>query len=311
MDDGAQIYAGMDAGGSKTELVIRASTPPRERRMTGPGANPQRVGLDETGRRLSVLLQRALQPYPEGASLSVCAGVAGAGQAEDRDVLATRLRRSLNADSNVAVRVVHDAVIALEAAFEGKSGLIVIAGTGSIVLARTTTGTLERAGGWGYLLGDEGSGHALGRDGLRAVAHAMDGGPATRLQAAVAERYGLDARAPLIRRVYSKEWALQKAAPLVIEVAEAGDDVARRIVREQTDALARQATWLTERAPPIASRISLSGGLVQEEHYVETLRNALNRHLPNWSLTLPTRPPVTGALRRARRVETANDDPRG
>lgn len=309
MSEGARLYAGVDAGGSNTEIAVRAPISPHERNLEGPGANPQRMGHEEAGRRLVALVERALAPYADVASLSVCVGVAGAGRTDDREALATRLRRDLSSSSDVAVQVVHDAVIALDAAFESKSGLIVIAGTGSIALARTTDGTLKRAGGWGYLLGDEGSGHALGLGGLRAVAHAMDGGSTTRLRRAVTERYGLDTRDALIRRVYGQEWAVQKAAPLVIEVAAAGDEVAQKIVAEQTDALARQVAWLTERASSIAPRLALSGGLVQENYYAEALQQALRRHLPDWTLTSPTATPVEGALHRAGQIETESDEP--
>jgi N-acetylglucosamine kinase-like BadF-type ATPase len=179
----------------------------------------------------------------------------------------------------------------------------VIAGTGSIVLARTEDGTMRRAGGWGHRLGDAGSGHAVGRAGLRAVAAAFDGGADTSLCARLNEQCGIDGREALIRRVYQEEVALQDVAPLVIEAAAGGDPVAADILTAQADALTQQVEWLLDEADGIAPRIALLGGLLRNEHYAQQLRCALRRQVPDWSVEVLEHEPVVGALRRARRLD--------
>jgi N-acetylglucosamine kinase-like BadF-type ATPase len=298
-----RFVVGLDAGGSGTSLLAECEDCPDRIDRHGAAANPQREGIEQSARTLATLVREALSPHRPIGRLSVCAGVAGAGRSEEQEALARRLRRALADDAGtVQVEVIHDACVALEAAFGAESGLVVIAGTGSIVLARTEDGTMRRAGGWGYLLGDAGSGYAVGRAGLRAVAAAFDGGPETSLCARLGERCGIDGRESLIRRVYQEEVALQDVAPLVIEAAADGDPVAADILTAQADALTQQVEWLLDEADDIAPRIALLGGLLRNEHYARQLRCALRRQVPNWSVEVLRHEPVVGALRRARRL---------
>jgi len=296
------LCIGLDVGGSKTELLASHSDDDEPVRLTGPGANIQRIGVEAAARTLADMIQQALHQRPHRKLTSVCAGIAGAGRVNDQEALAHHLLQALDLSPAPHVQIVHDAQIALEAAFHEGSGVIVIVGTGSVVFARARDGTLTRTGGWGYLLGDEGSGFALGQSGLRAVAHAIDGGPSTVLQAHVADQYGLDGRDQLIHQVYQHDWPMQDVAPLVIEAAVAGDAVAKRIVDEQTDQLACQVEWLIARSGDTEPRIALLGGLVRETHYAEALQQSLRERLPDWSTRTIQRHPVVGALRLAARA---------
>lgn len=300
------LTVGLDVGGSSTELLARSSNGADEVHLKGPGANVQRAGVEESAHIAADLIRQALQHYPGAKLAAVCAGMAGAGRSDDQDAIIAHLRRLLKnqLQDQPATRlcVVHDALIALEAAFEGGSGLIIIAGTGSVVLGRTQDGTLEQAGGWGYLLGDEGSGYALGLAGLRAVADAFDGGPATSLRTQLAERYGIHSRDLFIRHVYGQEWPVQNAAPLVLEAATQGDAVAQHIIEEETGALSRQVEWLIDRGCDIEPRIALLGGLIQDDYYTQSLRDALTHRFPTWSIQKLQRRPVVGALHLAHQM---------
>jgi N-acetylglucosamine kinase-like BadF-type ATPase len=193
--------------------------------------------------------------------------------------------------------VVHDALIALDAAYDADSGLIVIAGTGSVALARTVDGALLRVGGWGHLLGDPGSGYAIGQAGLRAVAAAFDGGEDTTVRGRLGEQFGVADRHQLIHAVYQDGLSMQDVAPLVVEAAAEGDDVADRILGDAADGLTEQVSWLVQRSETIAPRITLLGGMVQNEHYDQVLRRRLHDHFPEWSVQeLQTEP---GPIRRS------------
>ncbi len=294
------LYIGLDAGGTKTEALARTSQQAAPTRLAGPAANLQRQGIEATARVLATLIQQSLAHHPEATLRAVCAGVAGAGSPADQHDLATAVRSLLGDQTPAHVQITHDGAIALEAAFEGGSGVIVIAGTGSVFFARTRDGQVLRAGGWGYLLGDEGSGHVLGIHGLRAVAHAFDGGPPTRLQALLADRHGLATPDDLKHSVYREDWPVQQMARLVIEAAEQRDAQAQRIIAEQTRALARQVTWLVGRADAVEPRLALLGGLTRSVFYKEALTDALLTALPRWRVQDPLHPPVVGALRLAR-----------
>lgn len=295
------IYIGVDAGGSKTEVLARAGE--RVLRRMGDGINLQRDGLHRSTETLSQLISNMLDDLEHDGTGSICLGVAGAGRVEDRNLLLERLREQVGArlDSYV-LTVEHDAHIALESAFESASGMIVIVGTGSVLLARTETGRLERAGGWGARIGDDGSGTAIGTAGLRAVADAFDGGAPTSLSDRLAEQFEIDSPEVLIRAVYSDAWKSQTLAPVVVEEAEAGDWISTRILKAQANTLAQRAAWLVTRADAISPRVALMGGLAGETYYRVCLEEALHRHLPGWQIVYPSRRPVHGALALAQRA---------
>ena len=297
------LAVGLDAGGSKTQLIAEWEGASERIDRRGPAANPTHVGRDQSAQVLSALVKEATASRGRIDRLAVCAGVAGAGRPDEQQALADRLRRKLGDDArSVSVEVVHDACIALDAAFDAESGLVVIAGTGSVVLARTRAGTAHRVGGWGHLLGDPGSGYAVGQAGLQAVAEAFDGGADTSLRPRIAEEYGVDERAALIQWVYQDRPPLQDVAPLVIEAAADGDAVATDILTSQVAELVRQVEWLLGETDDVAPRIALLGGMLQNEHYAAALRRALADRVPDWSVEGLQREPVIGALRRARRL---------
>lgn len=297
------FVAGLDVGASKTHLRAQYTDSSEQKDFWRRGANPQQVGLDEAAERLAAFVREAVRPYRPVDTLAVSAGVAGAGRVDEQNALADRLRSALADEATtVQVEVVSDALIALEAALGTESGLAVVAGTGSVVLARTTDGTQLRAGGWGYLLGDAGSGYAIGRAGLRAVAEAFEGGSDTALQTHIRDSFGIDDRDELIHLVYQNALPLQDVAPLVIDAAEAGDAVASRLLDKQASELATQAGWVLDRGKTITPHAALLGGLVQNEHYADILREALHERLSGWSIEVLPHEPVAGALRRARRL---------
>jgi N-acetylglucosamine kinase-like BadF-type ATPase len=299
------LFIGLDVGGSKTALLARAGQETLER--TGAGVNVQRDGVEGSAAELATLIADVLAALDHDGTGSICLGAAGAGRREDQEALATQLRQRIgSALGACTLTVEHDAYVALEAAFAGESGMIVIAGTGSVVLARTEAGTLERAGGWGPRIGDDGSGVAIGSAGLGAVAAAFDGGEPTVLRDRLAEAYAITTPEDLIHAVYRTDWTVQDVAPLVVAAAEAGDWASTRILKTQANALAQRAGWLlTRTTEPIAPRLALMGGLVGGAYYRESLADALQRHLSGWEVVRPSRRPVEGALALAEKMAAA------
>jgi glucosamine kinase len=186
-------------------------------------------------------------------------GVAGLlGAARDR------------AGGRVEVRIAHDAVTAHLGALGGAPGVVVVAGTGVVALARTAAAT-ARVDGWGHLLGDEGGGFAVGRHGLRAALAAYDGrGPRTALADAAADRFGpLDG---LPRRLYGTGRTVADVAGFsrqVAAAARAGDPVAAEIWRDAVDALVGTTRAAVARhldlagpQPDVDVAVSWAGGLM-------------------------------------------------
>jgi N-acetylglucosamine kinase-like BadF-type ATPase len=154
------------------------------------------------------------------------------------------------------VLVVNDALIALVAGAGDAPGIVIIAGTGSIVYGRSAAGEAARAGGWGHMIGDEGSGYWIGREALAAVMRAADGrGPATDLSAEILSHFAVEDVSRLPRIVYDREaprMAVAELGPLVQRIADAGDAVAVRI-------LERAADELVLAAGSVASRLEMRG----------------------------------------------------
>jgi N-acetylglucosamine kinase len=126
--------------------------------------------------------------------------------------------------------VTHDGLIALVGANSGQPGIIAIAGTGQMAFGRNAAGEAMRAGGWGYVYGDEGGGFDLTRQALRAALRMEEGwGPATTLRAALLEATGASDANDLLHRFYTVDWPRSKVAALskvVDEAAITGDAVA-------------------------------------------------------------------------------------
>jgi len=295
------LYIGIDAGGTKTAaraVAIDPATGTVQTRWatTAAGIQARRLSVEAVVDRLVACVDTLRGRAPEAQLRGVVAGVAGAWDLAPE--LSERLQAAL---AMPHAAVVHDGVLALEAAFGEGPGIAVIAGTGSVVLARTSDGAVHRRGGWGYRLGDEGSGYALGRHAFRAVGAALDGGRPTALQQLVADRWDLASREALLAHVYDRDASLATAAPLVIEAAPS-DAVAAAILDDETARLAQLVHALREAHPTLRRAVVLFGGLRQAPRYVETLTQVLQDQHPAWTLRPSTAEPVEGALARARRL---------
>lgn len=299
---------GADAGGTKVEALAE-SEDGRRTDARGPACNLQRLGNDNAADVLERLVRDLLVHYPDATRLVLAAGLSGAGDPADRE----RLTRTLLArfdDLPIATTIVvtHDADIALEGAFGAGSGFIVIAGTGSVVMARDHGGTLRRKGGWGYLLGDEGSGYAVGMAALRHLAAVLDDAHApSSLSASLQRELALPDQAALIHAVYRENFPVQRAAPWVCRAAETGDAAALDVLADQAARLAAQVALLARTlGETVDPAVALLGGLTRETVYRDTLTDAIRRAVAadgrTWAIAPLPCTPVEGALRMARRI---------
>ena len=209
--------------------------------------------------------------------------------------------------NGVAVEVVvtADAPLLLAAGSPDGWGVAIVAGTGSIAFAQSPDGRTSRAGGWGYLLGDEGSGYALSLAALQGVARMADGrGPETILARSLLDQFHLKEPAELIPVVYQGSLdrpALAAFAPLVLEAAEAGDAVASAIVQDGADQLASAAVSSARQLGLVSPfPLALAGGLLlASASYRERLLEALaTRSIRPEPVTLVPEP-AEGAVRLA------------
>jgi N-acetylglucosamine kinase-like BadF-type ATPase len=168
-----------DCGATKTECALADINGKILYTTTGGAANFLVTGTAGTSKIISSLLNDCIKKFNADYSEieNIVIGAAGAGRKQDAEKLESSLHEIFAADGIKikSVKVVSDAQIALQGAFPDEAGCILIAGTGSIIYGKDEKGSIHRAGGFGRLLGDEGSGFSIGRKGLQAAAKYFDG----------------------------------------------------------------------------------------------------------------------------------------
>lgn len=294
------VFAGIDAGGSKTRMATRTADPNAATRYsTSPGVNLKQTGMAQAVAQLRDAIHDTLNAYPTASRVIIYAGIAGAGRPADKAALQQRLAHALRDVGEIELTVVTDAELALNAAHGTQSGVLCIAGTGSILMAMTRELVVVRAGGWGRLIGDEAGGFRIGQAALAAVADAFDGGPATQLVAQLSDVYQITTPDALIEFVYDPKSSIQHVAPLVLEAAAQADPVALEIVDDQLALLTNRLVWLLKQHPDIEQRIAFVGGLANNAWFKQRLRTTLQGRLPEMTFVAPAMAPVDAALHAA------------
>jgi len=269
MVDRISYIIGVDGGGTKTLALLGDSDGNvLARGVSGP-SNYNVVGFASACAALESAISMTRMDYP-GEVSAMCLGLAGAGRREDIEQFQKWATQKY---PGTVVKVVSDAEMLLIAGAPSGPALVLICGTGSIVYGRTATGELLRAGGWGYLLGDEGSGYAIGQAALRAVMHAYDGrGPDTLLSELVLERFCLHAPPELVHAIYRSESprsAVAALSDLVEQAAERRDSVAIAILEESALELTRAlaAVYAKLGASPVP--LIITGGMILHGRYLK------------------------------------------
>ncbi len=302
MSDTTLVF-GADGGGTKTLGVLAdASGTELARMQVGPG-NPNVAGVDAAARNLLELIGGCCElarrsPLEIGAA--VC-GLAGVGSDVVRRSLddALRVLAAPRGWSSLPVTLETDARIALEGAFGGGPGIVLIAGTGSNVIGKLPSGDVVSVGGWGRILGDEGSGYAIGLNAARAVAREIDGrSEAPRLRMLLEDRFGWVSRDRVIASVYQEKFDLASVAPVVLGAAGDGDPAAIRILENAAEQLAATLGALVARMRGVSPvGVVFIGGLIDHEtSYAAILRAAIGTHVPGAEVVPALYPPVKGAV---------------
>lgn len=299
-----RFYLGIDGGQSGTTALIGDETG----RVAGVGnAGPCNHARASEGRRKflaavadsvgSAASAAGLNGIP--AFAAACMGFSGGP--DDKEALAREIIRAER------LLVTHDAFIALAGATAGAPGIIVIAGTGSIAFGRNEAGATARAGGWGYLFGDEGGAFDLVRQALRAVLRNEEGwGARTALREALLEAGGTRDANDLLHRFYTDEYPRHRVAAfakLVDDVARTGDKVASDILGSAAQSLATIAATVRRQLFDTASAVDVrySGGVFQSESLLARFRMLLELE-EGIRVTAPRFGPAEGALLEAYRL---------
>jgi N-acetylglucosamine kinase len=243
-----RYVVGIDAGGTKTVGLLADETGRVLAEARGSGANLQTGGELEVEKVFDGILEALGRDH---AIAAVCLGIAGVDRPQDEQVITGILRRL---GHRQRARVVNDAAIALAAGAPERTGVVVLAGTGSIAYGADRAGRTARAGGFGFLLADEGSGYWFGHQALRAVVRAGDGrGPQTELTPLLFEELEVASVPELVPRVYERglpKHRIAALAPLVQKAFDRGDAVA-------TELMAQGARELALIARSVVAQLSL------------------------------------------------------
>jgi glucosamine kinase len=299
------FFLALDAGGTKTDYLLADETRELARVRTGT-IKRMRVDAATASQNLeSALAQLSAQTGVSMASITrTCIGTAG----ESVPLVRDWLQSSFSARVGGGLLILGDVEIALEAAFPGRPGVLALAGTGSNVLGRTNEGRLITAGGWGPALADQGSGHRIGLESLRATFLAKDEERQTLLLSAVMDFWELSSLDSLVEYANSRPAPdYSKLTEVVVRCAELGDETALGVLRQQGEELAylvrlvirrlRLASNEQEWTPPIAYTGSILENVTQVR---DALIAAVQREFPSALAPDKVVDPIEGALWRAR-----------
>lgn len=292
---------GVDAGGTKTVGLLADETGRVLRESRGPGANLVAHGELGVEKALYQVLDALAAPSAVDA---ICLGIAGVDRPEQKELISHVLRRLGYRDR---VEIVNDAFVALVAGVpEEKTGIVLVAGTGSIAYGVDPSAKTARSGGFGYLLGDEGSAYWLGHAAVRQGIRAVDGrGPATSLYDRICAEVGVSEPAGLVRWFYGQEQVrsqIARLAGLVQQAADEGDEAARGLLNEAAQHLARAARAVARQLEfPGEYTLVLSGGAFKACPSLHP-RVEASLDLPQARVLKLESEPATGAVRIAREL---------
>jgi N-acetylglucosamine kinase-like BadF-type ATPase len=303
VSNNGKYVIGIDGGATKTTAVLAdLNRNILAERTSGP-ANFLIIGTDKVAKTISDLILDLCNDAEVNIQNIeiVCMGLTGAGREEDAEKIKNAVLDYWQNNYSSKIKnliVTSDARIALEGAFSGRPGIILIAGTGSIIFGKDRSGTLYRVGGFGRYIGDEGGGYSIGRLGLQAVAKYFDGrGPETKLLQILQEKFGINSPEDLINKVYKENIDFASLAPFVIQCAEEGDEPCREILRKEAEELVLHIKAIKDKIRVRTVYISFLGGLLSaENYYSKLLRKIILQKIEGVNVILPEHPPAYGAV---------------
>jgi N-acetylglucosamine kinase-like BadF-type ATPase len=297
---------GMDGGATKTDCIATDIDGNVLYKCTGGPSNFLIIGSDKVCQTLFNLITECKKKLNAdyGDFQSIVLGTAGAGRKVDAEKVENAFKEFIKSkEITLNFYVDSDARIALEGAFSGKPGSILIAGTGSIMFGKDVNGKIIRVGGYGRFIGDQGSGYNIGRKGLSAIARFYDGrGDHTMLTRIFTDKFKIDTPEGLIVAIYKNNFDIASVAPLVIEAAEKGDQVCNYIVQEETDELILHILAMVKKINLPEFKLALIGSLITTDNYYSRIfRKKIEILAVKVSIKIPELSPAMGAVLMAKK----------
>lgn len=304
------LVLGLEGGGTKTVCLLMDNTGNILGRGEATASNYQSIGKKTAFLSIHSAIAQAVASVGRVKIEAICLGLAGVARPTDIQVaysFVEQLRRSdclpviwLLEPSNIVI--CHDALIALVGGVGQAVGIVAIAGTGSIIFGQNRQGCTKRVGGWGHILGDEGSAYTIAVQGMQAALKAYDGrSELTSLQEHLQQHLGLSSLENLVEVIYQRGWGVTEIAalaPLVDRAAASGDKVALTIIENAVKELG-QATQVTMDAlfsPTEAVEVVTIGSVWQGLSLIrERFKASLVAQKPLANVIRPRHEPAYGA----------------
>jgi len=296
-----KFYIAQDGGDTKTKCVLADENMHVLFETQGGPSNFLMLGNQVVSETVLDLINQSVKNTNVTSKdiAGVVLGTTGAGRRTDAEVLENYFSDLLNRKKmKFNFRIESDARIALEGAFTGKPGSILIAGTGSIMFGKDRKGNIYRVGGFGRFIGDEGSGYTIGRLGLQAVAKSFDGrGSKTLLSNLIEEKFNIGDPSALITEIYKNKFDIASVTPLVIQAANANDEICLTIIENQIEELVLHLKSMYKLLNETEMKVSLIGSTITTDNfYTNKFKEKVSVELKNIKLTEPELPPALGAV---------------
>lgn len=293
---------GLDGGGTKTACILADSTGKILHERIGGQSTFLMIGTEKVSETIFNLLKESATALDIKITdiKSIVLGTTGAGRRNNAEKMETAFIDYAKSKgvSFKTFYVDSDARIALEGAFSGGPGSIIIAGTGSIMFGKDSKGIIHRVGGFGRFIGDQGSGYIIGRKGLVELSKYFDGrGLKTSLSELVANKFSITTPETLINEVYQNNFDIASVAPLVIETAEKGDEICGNILDEECDELILHIEAIKKILKENPLNVCLIGGIISTENYfAKMFKNKVAAKFSDVVIKQPDSPPAYGAV---------------
>lgn len=292
------FYLGIDAGGTKCELMIADTDLKKIFSSKFKSLHYSVVGAKVIAEKFSALIKDVLKKNNLDIKdcKGICIGLAGAREDADRKLLKKEFSKRLKFNK---IRIETDTMTGLYGAFDGADGLILISGTGSVLFGKSGN-KIYRVGGWGRILGDEGSGYWIGLQALKQIVKEYDLlniKPRTQLAKAINKGHGLSEK-NIVEQVFHGNFSIQNIAPLVLKLAEKRNIICLNIMNEAIDGLLYHLeTFLKVAQRKKSIDVAFIGSIIETDNLLsKKFRQRIKKELPLINVIKKKNPPVFGAI---------------
>ncbi|WP_010094245.1 N-acetylglucosamine kinase [Ornithinibacillus scapharcae] len=296
-----KYFIGIDGGGTMTQVAIADTEGNILFNHIYGSTNPNGVSKEKLESTFNTIFRNIEKKFPLQRVKSVFAGIAGAGSKKTELFLKNKITNYFTTDTKITVTV--DTINALFSGTYGKPGIVQICGTGSITYGINQNKQHGRVGGWGYLLGDEGSGYDVGKRGISEALKFADGRNAeTILLHLLLQRFKVNDTRELIDYIYQSpnpKRVISETTLLVFKAYEENDPIAVKILRDVSKEIGKNIRALDKKLFHEQEQVDviLCGGLFNNRNILpKLLKKELANNLDKYRLVLPDIPPVAGSV---------------